>query len=140
MTITETNHHRASKDDDQATDPAPPFSGTTLEQVLQFVLPGDVARVSMVCKTWRDDLLLFKNPPSTETSSAGHDASGVVVLNNFHLTNGPAIVIEAQNPFAPTPTMEMFALWEDAKTVFHSRSETSGDEVLSKFIASVTLV
>jgi hypothetical protein len=62
--------------------PPPPFSGMTLEQVLQFVLPEDVARVSMVCKTWRDEI---KPPPKLKSDKETNHATGGVATNSNNI-------------------------------------------------------
>ena len=57
----------------------PPFSGTALEQILQFVLPEDVARASMVCKAWRDELQpVLPNNSSNQGDGAAAPPAGVV--------------------------------------------------------------
>jgi F-box domain len=100
-TINETNHSPSK--DDEATGspppPPPPFFGTILEQVLQFVLPKDVARVSMVCKTWRDNLLSKKDtPPPNETTSAEHgappygDVSTSAVWKQAAINSNPSLI------------------------------------------------
>jgi hypothetical protein len=63
---------------------APPlFSGTVLEQILQFVLPEDVARSSMVCKTWRNELLPSQplqqqQPPPPNDDEETNPPTGIV--------------------------------------------------------------
>jgi hypothetical protein len=74
----------------------PPFSGTTLEQVLQFVLPEDVAQASIVCKSWRDEL----KPLKGRSKEDSEEQSGGVVMNcnaiwKQAVTNSSPNVIQA---------------------------------------------
>jgi hypothetical protein len=82
----------------------PVFSGTTLEQVLQFVLPEDVARATMVCKTWRDDLKKPLAPTMTKKTGDADDddaaPSASVMMNSMAIwkqtvTNSNPNVIQA---------------------------------------------
>jgi hypothetical protein len=79
----------------------PPFSGPILEQVLQFVLPADVARVSMVCKTWRDELepqqqqqqlRLSINQEDTNDSTGGSATNSTAIWKQAVMNRHPNVM------------------------------------------------
>lgn len=80
----------------KSSNPPPPaaLTGRTLEHILQFVLPEDVARASMVCKTWRDSLLKPAVPPPSndEEKADGVDVNSKAVWKQVVTNSNPNVM------------------------------------------------